>query len=351
LVLSEVARYEMLADHNEKAIEVGREALGMAERLGLDDLRAHALNNIGCARAFMGDRNGMADLEQSIAIASRTNSVHDLIRGHNNLSTLYLAYGELERAYADREKTREIAEHFGHQGFVRFIDGGPRIVHPYLVGRWDQALDRANAFLVEVESGSPHYHAAYAYVTRGLIRLGRADSSGARNDAERAVELARAVGDPQLFQPTTVRAALLFFLLGDAERAAEALAEALVGLSELNQMGFASVESHVLAWLGVTLGREPEVVAILDREVLDTPWTQAARAILEGNVSGAADLLGEIGAVTPEAFYRLRRAEQLVTEGRRAEADEQLHRALAFYHSVGATQHLREGEALLAASA
>jgi class 3 adenylate cyclase/tetratricopeptide (TPR) repeat protein len=351
LVLSEVARYEMLADHNEKAIEVGREALGMAERLGLDDLRAHALNNIGCARAFIGDPKGMADLEESIAIASRANSVHDLIRGHNNLSTLYLAYGELERAYADREKTREIAEHFGHQGFVRFIDGGPRIVHPYLVGRWDEALDRANAFVAEVESGSPHYHAAYAYVTRGLIRLGRADSSGARSDAERAVELARAVGDPQLFQPTTVRAALLFFLLGDAERAAETLAEALVGLSELNQMGFASIESHVLAWLGVMLGREPEVVAILDREGLDTPWTQAARAIVDGNISGAADLLGEIGAVTAEAFYRLRRAEQLVTEGRRAEADEQLHRALAFYRSVGATQHLREGEALLAASA
>jgi predicted ATPase/class 3 adenylate cyclase len=351
LVLSEVARYEMLADHNEKAIEVGREALGMAERLELDDLRAHALNNIGCARAFMGDRHGMADLEQSIAIASRTNSVHDLIRGHNNLSTLYLAYGELERAYADREKTREIAEHFGHQGFVRFIDGGPRIVHPYLVGRWDEALDRANAFLVEVESGSPHYHAAYAYVTRGLIRLGRADSSGARSDAERAVELARAVGDPQLFQPTTVRAALLFFLLGDVERSAEILAEALAGLSELSQMGFASVESHTLAWLGVTLEREREVAAILDRETLDTPWIQAARAILEGDLSTAADLLAKIGAATAEAFYRLRNAEELVRLGRRAEADQELARALAFYRSVGATRHVRECEALLAASA
>jgi hypothetical protein len=44
-------------------------------------------------------------------------------------------------------------------------------------------------------------------------------------------------------------------------------------------------------------------------------------------------------------------AAQLVAEGRRAEADEQLRRALAFYRSVGATRYVREGEALLAASA
>jgi hypothetical protein len=116
-------------------------------------------------------------------------------------------------------------------------------------------------------------------------------------------------------------------------------------------MGFASVESHTLAWLGVTLEREREVAAILDRETLDTPWIQAARAILEGDLSTAADLLAEIGAATAEAFYRLRNAEELVRLGRRAEADQELARALAFYRSVGATRHVREGEALLAASA
>jgi hypothetical protein len=52
-----------------------------------------------------------------------------------------------------------------------------------------------------------------------------------------------------------------------------------------------------------------------------------------------------------EAFYRLRAAEQLVVEGRRAEADDQLGPALGFYRSVGATRYVREGEALLAASA
>jgi len=350
-VLSNVARYEMLADQNENALQFGREALSMAEQLGLDDLRAHALNNIGCARAFMGDPDGMNDVEQSIALASRLNSIPDLIRGHNNLATLYFTFGDVERGEAKRAKTREIADRFGHNGFVRFIDGGPAIIHPYITGSWDEALERANVFLAEVESGSPHYHAAHAYIYRGLIRLGRGDPAGAESDIERAVEFARSAQDPQLSETTLLKAAVAFLALANDERAAEIFGESLATLRDLNQLGFASVESYALAWLGLTLGRETEVAPILEREPLDTPWTRAGRAVLAGDLSGAADLLGEIGAAAQEAFLRLRSAEQLVQAGRRAEADEQLRRALAFYRSVGATRYVREGEALLAASA
>ena len=59
----------------------------------------------------------------------------------------------------------------------------------------------------------------------------------------------------------------------------------------------------------------------------------------------------QLGAPSLEMFFRLRAAEQFVAEGRRAEADVQLRPALAFYRGVGATRYVREGEALLAASA
>ena len=52
-----------------------------------------------------------------------------------------------------------------------------------------------------------------------------------------------------------------------------------------------------------------------------------------------------------EADARLRAAEQHAAAGRRAEASAELDRALAFYRSVGATRYIRQGEALLAASA
>jgi hypothetical protein len=59
----------------------------------------------------------------------------------------------------------------------------------------------------------------------------------------------------------------------------------------------------------------------------------------------------EIGTRPLEAFTRLRAAAQLVVAGRRAEANEQLAKGLAFYRTVGATRYLREGEILLAKSA
>lgn len=58
-----------------------------------------------------------------------------------------------------------------------------------------------------------------------------------------------------------------------------------------------------------------------------------------------------MGAVTEEAHDRLWLAVALVEQNRRAEADIQLQKALAFYRSVGASRYIRHGETLLAASA
>ncbi len=58
-----------------------------------------------------------------------------------------------------------------------------------------------------------------------------------------------------------------------------------------------------------------------------------------------------MGALPYEADARLRAAEDLVREGRRAEAEAELERSLAFWRTAGATAYVREGEALLTASA
>ena len=96
-VLSQHSRHLMLAERDEEAIEVAREALAMAEALGLDEIRAHALDNLGCARCNAGDLTGLRDLERSIAIASELNSP-EAIRGHTNLATQYAILGDLRRA-------------------------------------------------------------------------------------------------------------------------------------------------------------------------------------------------------------------------------------------------------------
>ncbi|MFN2471128.1 MAG: hypothetical protein ABR583_09095 [Gaiellaceae bacterium] len=63
------------------------------------------------------------------------------------------------------------------------------------------------------------------------------------------------------------------------------------------------------------------------------------------------DLLGGLIHEYEAAYARLRAAAQLAQKGGTHEAHLHLERALAFYRSVEATRYMREGQALLAASA
>jgi thymidylate kinase len=58
----------MLAARHQEAIDVGRQALEMAQTLGLDHVRALVMNNIGTARSAMGDREGLRELQASIDV-------------------------------------------------------------------------------------------------------------------------------------------------------------------------------------------------------------------------------------------------------------------------------------------
>jgi hypothetical protein len=106
---------------------------------------------------------------------------------------------------------------------------------------------------------------------------------------------------------------------------------------------------HLLASTLVALGHGQDLVDVLPDT--DYPWVRAAAALARGDVGESADICAAMGARTEEAHDRLLLAELLIEQGRRAEADVELERALAFYSNVGATRCMRRGEALLAASA
>jgi class 3 adenylate cyclase len=350
-VLSRAAAYAMLADENEKAIELGQEPLRMVDELGLDVYRANLLNTIGVARANLGDREGLAQIEESIELALRVNSINDVLRGHNNLVPTTMLYGDVEGAFGRAEETLRLARHYGHQGFARFMEGGAMVATSYHLGMWDQAMEYADPFLASVEEGSPHYQSATGYCFRGLIRVARGDNQGGESDAERGLAIARPIRDPQALHSALSMASLIFTLAGNERRARETVREGLEAVSGLPHLGFVMVELQHLAWPARQLGRADEVLEVIRRERFRSPWAEVVEAAAAGDFPAAADGLARMRVVTAEAFYRLRAAEQLVEEGRRAEADEQLRSALAFYSSVGATRFVREGEALLAASA
>ena len=347
-VIGNVSRFWMLAGRSEDAIRVGREALAMADELGLDELRAEALTNIGTSRLWSGDARGFEDLEQSIAIADAINSVESA-RAYGNLASSLVDFGELERAGEMLDEARRRAERFGLDDWLLWLRG-ELAWPPYRDGHWDDAARRLDELIGEFVE-HPFWMEMPCRVLRGRMRLARGDTRGACEDAERALELARVAKDPQVLWPALAFAARAFFPT-DRQRADDYVAEAL---SEWEALGCPpNSESEWTPDIAVVIalvGREAEFLGGAGRAQQPSPWRQAAVAYVSGDPSAAAEIYREIGAGPDEAFARLRAADILVREGRRAEADVELEAALTFWRSVGATAYVREGEALLAASA
>ena len=344
-VLSEISRYHMLADRHEDSVRVGREAAEMALSLGLDEVRAHALNNIGMSMNALGQREGLSALEESVAIAERIGSI-EILRAYNNLFAAFAMLGELDRAAAAVDAGIAASDRFGGLGanarWLRF----ERLPVAYWSGVWDEALDLIENMLAEL--GDAHALSRWCLEYRGRIRLTRGDVTGAVNDAEKSLTLGREAKDPQTLLPALSFAAFALLASGRHEEAA-VVADELVDLEPLG--GVAGNNAYAdLPWVIRALDRTEDLLAALERTRVRTPWIDAVARIAGDDFVGAADIYADMGARPYEAFVRLRAAEQLARDGRRVEADEQLARALAFWRSVDATRYIREGEALLAAA-
>jgi class 3 adenylate cyclase/tetratricopeptide (TPR) repeat protein len=333
-VLTEGSRQLMLAFEWDRARAIGREALALAESLGLDRFRASVLITMGTA-------GGMAkEIEQGLEIAKQVNDIQQTTRGYNNLAEAVIEAGRVMEVGPLYEAARINAERFGHRLALRWLNAQEG-AYRYYIGDWDAATRLLDAYLAEVESGFPHYMESAARSARAQIRYARGDTAGALDDGERGVAAGRAAQDPQALNVLISHARVLI-----AEGRSE---EALRLTEESLQTGFLPYYvAYDAAWVMHELGAESVSVPLPET---NEPWRSVVNALLRGDLLEGADRLGDLGLRPDEAHTRLRAAEELVDAGRRAEADEQLRRALAFYRTVGATRYVRQGEALLAASA
>ncbi|MBA2461619.1 MAG: AAA family ATPase, partial [Actinobacteria bacterium] len=337
-VLAAVGLYRMLADETDEAIATARQALTLADELGSDESRPLALNVLGTARANSGDLGGIADLERSIEIAVAANDP-EAARAYINLGSQLYWQGELSRGADMWRKGKEVADRLGNASVGRFISG-VAIWFDHDVGNWDDALHAADVFVAECETGSPHYLEGDVQGLRARILFARDEVDEALAAAARAVELGRKAKDPQVLRPALETQLRINLRLGR-------MAEARTVSRELVSLGGFVFE---LALTADSLGIRDEVHAVI-AELPETRWTRAARAIVEGQLEEAADLIEAMGGHSYQADVRLQAAKALVAQGRRGEADAQLAKALAFFRSVRATRYIREAESLLAATA
>jgi tetratricopeptide (TPR) repeat protein len=343
-VLAQVSRYLMLAGENESAVRVGREAFALAETLSLDEVRSSVLNNIGSARCFELDFGGIEDLERSIEIAKAINSP-ELARAYNNLATILADLGDMNRSGELRRDAVREAERFGNHRLARF-SGALLIWDDYSSGNWDAFVAKAHAFLAESDRLGGWYQDAYFLATLAMIAAARGEDADALAGAERALKLAREVGDPQILLSVLADAAFVKAELGKLDLARSNALECLK--ARFSGEGF---RPSPLTLVAKQLGIESELRALADAAPAEVRWVPLMRALLDGRYVEAAEGFSKMELRPLEAHARLRAVEHLRAEGRHADADEQLERALTFWRSVGATRYVRRGEALLAATA
>jgi hypothetical protein len=254
----------------------------------------------------------------------------------------------IDRSNEMTRKGAAAAERFGIADHLRWLTA-EMLWQPYWEGRWDEAALGLNRLIPEFESVSYWMETPCRWL-RGRIRLGQGDSKGAHEDAARALERARVGKDPQVLWPSLSFAARA--CLREDPKKADALAhEVLAGWQEFGQAGSGSEWLADSAIVLERLGKQQEFLDVLSDARSSTPWLEGAAAYVEGHFSRAAEVYRAAGALPDEAYARLRAAKALVQDGRQAEGDVELERSLAFWRMAGASAYVREGEALLAASA
>ena len=345
-VLQRLARFSVLADDMDRALAEGAESLELAERFGLDDMRARNLNTIGMARVHKGDLGGFDQLQQALDLAHEVRSPDEAIAA-GNIAWLKADVGDLRTAWDMHLKAVQIAARRGLDASIRWYRA-ERVYYDYWRGSWDEASSLADSFIDEV-SATGHYMETYCRFLRAAIRVARGDTAGALTDAARASAMARRGKDPQVLHPALAFEARLLGRSGDAA-GASAVADEL--LAAWGTRGVRPQSEAVDgAWALYDLGRTADLVEYLDRAWVRTPWHEAARAIAAGDFGSAATVYGEIGTVPDKAYAHLRAGSALVACGDRASADPHIRTALSLFTSLGATAYLAEAESLLTASA
>jgi hypothetical protein len=342
--LSQAARFQMLGGRLSESIETGTDAERMARELGLDAVRADALATTGTARGDLGDQRGDADLETAIELAEAANAPLPLSRGLNNLAWRYTGI-DTQRAHDVTERNYETQRRYGNVRQTWWARG-QLVDTAFETGRWDEAVEHAEAVIAYIEAGNPQYVEAQCRLIRSAIRFARGEAGTFDAEIDLALTLAAEATDPQAKGPVSIYAAYLRLWAGD-RAGAHQLFDLSLETARTTEFGLRLIH-YEAALLAALLELDPAQLALPPVAVADTPRQRATAALLEGDLLGAADALAELGKVNDEAYLRLHVGSRLLAEGREDEGRVQIERALAFYRSVRATRFVAEAEALTA---
>ncbi len=346
-VLAALATRRMLLGEFSEAQPIAARAVEEAKRVGAIAERAHGLATLGIIQAHNGELDaGIAALRRSLALATRTKNVEDVVRAATNLTYLLHTAGRFGAALRAAENGRQTA---------RSLDAPPALTAAldnntaaalHATGRWKEA----GQLLAEVIAESPAKATRYLELLQLELAVGRGDLQQA---ADLATRLAKAPPDPGVVGPLRACLAEQALYGGDLATAA---AQVLDGLAALVGTGWSEDEIRLLAagawaaadlaaraaegppdnlpdsWQSAAATFDERARTISERDSAGRPGIAAFGAQVAAEYrreqgaddssswSAVADAWRKAGQPYREAYARLREAEAAARGGQREEA-------------------------------
>ena len=194
------SQLHMLNDRMPESVEWGEKAIAMAGDFDDEEVIVHALNNIGTAKLFRGNKDGLDDMNESLRLA-RKNALHeDVARVYTNLAE-----------YAVEFKDFELAERMLSEGIAFDIEHDLDSWTYYLIGRLAQLRfeqGRLQDAQIIAEGVLERRDQTLLMRLPALIVLARvkirADASDARRYLAEALQGALATGELQYIVPARI---------------------------------------------------------------------------------------------------------------------------------------------------
>jgi len=209
-----VAAFAELSGHRaldaaySQAISAADQALTLAAELGLPE-PARALGYRGAARAGLGEREGLDDLRQALALATEQGHARSAAFLHNNLAAAVWLYDGPQPALAACEQGIEFCEQRGIAELVLYMSCTSLL---FLVwcGRIEQALAEAKRLIEQANAARDPVVLIETRSVQLRQRAQRGEAEQLLTDAEHLASSARETREPQLSALGFVAAAQVF---------------------------------------------------------------------------------------------------------------------------------------------
>ncbi len=284
------SQLHMLNDQMEESIDWGTRALKLAEEFDEVEVKIHALNNIGTARVFRNNKDGIPELEESLDLALKNGFHEHAARVYTNLAEYAVEFRDFDLAERvlsdgvafDTQFDLDTWTHYlvGRQAQLRMDQGRLRDAETIAQG----VLKKTSlTLLIKLPS--------LITLAKTRLRIGAPDADGL---LAQAFDNAMATEELQYIVPMRLALIEAAYLKNDYDRAAD----------ELETL-FALGTDAMHSW------RVGEVAAWARRFALKTPNTFLAHlpepyaTEIAGDINGAAAAWRRIGAPFEEAMALL----------------------------------------------